>query len=187
MLTSDAEPGWQTSAQLQRHLLTGVLMITQPSINHSHCHQRMCLLCFDQKLLNRALPFGRGRGVTLTLTCQPYFCRAYTLPQRYTYALDPQRLAALEAPQGMVSVRLVEAKDVPRMDLVGKTDCFCKRAPALAPERRSADHCIRCMSVCAMSPGSCVLWGRVKCTTSWLWAILGQCAPLRYYLPFLRL
>ena len=69
-------------------------------------------------------------------------CRAYTLPQRYTYALDPQRLAALEAPQGMVSVRLVEAKNVPRMDLVGKTDCFCKRAPTLAPQRRCADHCM---------------------------------------------
>lgn len=56
----------------------------------------------------------------------PY--RAYTLPQRYTYPLDPQRLAALEAPRGMLTVRLVEAKDVPRMDLLGKTDCFCKCA-----------------------------------------------------------
>lgn len=54
--------------------------------------------------------------------------RAYTLPQRYTYPLDPQRLAALEAPRGMLTVRLVEAKDVPRMDLLGKTDCFCKCA-----------------------------------------------------------
>lgn len=87
--------------------------------------------------------------------------RAYTLPQKYTYALDPQRLAALEAPQGMVSVRLVEAKDVPRMDLVGKTDCFCKRAPALAPQRRSADKCMKCTSVCAGAPRSCVLKGRV--------------------------
>ena len=54
--------------------------------------------------------------------------RAYTLPQRYTYPLDPQRLAALEAPRGMLTVRLVEAKDVPRMDILGKTDCFCKCA-----------------------------------------------------------
>ena len=59
--------------------------------------------------------------------------RAYTLPQRYTYPLDPQRLAALEAPRGMLTVRLVEAKDVPRMDLLGKTDCFCKCAFGLGP------------------------------------------------------
>ena len=33
-------------------------LITQPSQNHSPCHQRMCLLCLDQKLLGRALPCG---------------------------------------------------------------------------------------------------------------------------------
>ena len=65
--------------------------------------------------------------------------RAYTLPQRYTYPLDPQRLAALEAPRGMLTVRLVEAKDVPRMDTLGKTDCFCKCAALVRPVVSSRD------------------------------------------------
>jgi len=59
--------------------------------------------------------------------------RAYTLPQKYTYALDPQRLAALEAPQGMLTVRLLAAEHVPRMDMLGKTDCFCKCGPRPGP------------------------------------------------------
>lgn len=47
----------------------------------------------------------------------------YTLPEHYFYALDPGA-ADINRPVGLLTVRVVEAKKVPKMDLIGATDGF---------------------------------------------------------------
>ncbi|KAK9838568.1 hypothetical protein WJX81_007714 [Elliptochloris bilobata] len=113
--------------------LRGKLRVTLPLFNELPCvagiqvaFVEMPKFHFDLNVYGGDVTFLPGIEQWLRHVAREKVLRAYTLPQRYTYALDPQRLAALEAPRGMLTVRLVDARDVPRMDLLSKTDCYCK-------------------------------------------------------------
>ena len=56
-------------------------------------------------------------------------CRPYVLPESFVLPLVDSSDLGIEKPQGMVFVNLIEATDVPKMDLFSQSDGFVKCAP----------------------------------------------------------
>jgi hypothetical protein len=51
--------------------------------------------------------------------------RPYVLPDKYTVQLTDADLG-IETPKGILFLQLLEAEHVPRMDLLSKSDPYCK-------------------------------------------------------------
>ena len=52
--------------------------------------------------------------------------RPYVLPQAFVYPLVDSTHLGIEKPEGMVFVKLIEATNVPRMDLFSESDPYVK-------------------------------------------------------------
>ncbi len=56
----------------------------------------------------------------LSSAFSPLLPRPFTYPEGFTYSLVSERASAFEKPEGLLEVTVIEATNVPRMDLLGK-------------------------------------------------------------------
>lgn len=54
--------------------------------------------------------------------------RPYVLPESFVWPLVDVASLGIEKPQGMLFIKLLEATNVPRMDMFTDSDCFVKCA-----------------------------------------------------------